>query len=183
MPGAIPDQASRAAQPASMSALPPVKTFSTPTPAQPLRSNADISRDFLELAFRLESGRDLPVFTRFEQPITIRVTGAAPATLMPDLTRLVYRLNTEAGLRVSLTRSEQANITIQAVTRAQIRKNLPHAACFVVPNITDISQYRAARRSSRANWGLLRDRNQMAVFVPSDASPQEVRDCLHEELA
>lgn len=183
VPGAIPDQASRAAQPASISSLPPIKTFSTPTPVRSQRSNADISRDFLELAFKLESGRELPVFTRFEEPITIRVTGAAPSTLMPDLTRLIYRFNQEAGLRVSLTRSEQANITVQAVTRAQIRRNLPHAACFVVPNITDISQYRAARRTSKANWGLLRKREKMAVFVPSDASPQEVRDCLHEELA
>ncbi|UYV35875.1 DUF2927 domain-containing protein [Rhodobacteraceae bacterium D3-12] len=183
MPGAMPDQASRAAQPAAMSALPPIKTFSTPTPVRPGRSNIDIQRDFLELAFKLESGRELPVLTRFEQPITIRVTGTAPSTLMPDLTRLIYRLNTEAGLRVSLTRAPHANITVQAVTRAQIRKNLPHAACFVVPNITDISQYRAARRSSKANWGLLRKRETMAVFVPSDASPQEVRDCLHEELA
>ena len=183
MPGAVPDQASRAAQPASMSALPPIKTFSTPAPARPLRSNADIARDFLELAFKLESGRELPVFTRFEQPITIRVTGAAPPTLMPDLSRLVYRLNTEAGLQVLLTRQPRANITVQAVTRAQIRRNLPHAACFVVPNITDISEYRAARRSSTANWGLLRKREKMAVFLPSDASPQEVRDCLHEELA
>ena len=183
MPGAIPDQASRAAQPAAMSALPPVKTFATPTPAPPQRSNADIARDFLELAFRLESGRDLPVFTRFEQPITIRVTGTAPATLMPDLTKLVYRLNAEAGLNVSITTAPDAKITVQAVTRAQIRKNLPTAACFVVPNISDISEYRSARRSSKANWGLLRKREKMAVFVPSDASPQEVRDCLHEELA
>ena len=42
MPGAIPDQATRAAQPAPMSALPPIKTFSTPTPARPQRSNDDI---------------------------------------------------------------------------------------------------------------------------------------------
>ncbi|WP_137701979.1 DUF2927 domain-containing protein [Marimonas lutisalis] len=183
MPGAAPDTASRAAQPAAMSALPPLKTFTTPTPSRPQRSNADIARDFLELAFNLESGRELPVFTRFEQPITIRVTGQAPATLMPDLTKLVYRLNTEAGLRVSLTTSPAANITVQAVTRAQIRRNLPHAACFVVPNIDDISEYRSARRTTKANWGLLRKREKMAVFVPNDASPQEVRDCLHEELA
>ncbi|MDQ2095183.1 DUF2927 domain-containing protein [Rhodalgimonas zhirmunskyi] len=183
MPGAMPDQASRAAQPAAMSTLPPLKSFARPTPARPGRSNADIARDFLELAFRLESGRDLPVLTRFEEPISIRVTGAAPPTLLPDLSKLVYRLNTEARLKVTLTSSPDANITVQAVSRAQIRKALPHAACFVVPNITDISQYRAARRSSKANWGLLRKRNKMAVFVPNDAAPQEVRDCLHEELA
>ncbi|MGB0440338.1 MAG: DUF2927 domain-containing protein, partial [Paracoccaceae bacterium] len=30
---------------------------------------------------------------------------------------------------------------------------------------------------------LLEERSRLAVFLPSDASPQEVRDCLHEELA
>jgi len=29
----------------------------------------------------------------------------------------------------------------------------------------------------------LRTREQLAIFLPNDASPQEVRDCLHEELA
>ena len=183
VPSAIPDQVTRAAPPPAFSNLPPVKTFVVPDPVQPLRSNADIARDFLDLAFRLESGRDLRILTRFEQPISIRVTGTAPATLMPDLNRLVFRLRSEAGLPVSLTQSEHANITVQAVSRARIRRNLPYAACFVVPNITDISQFRAARHSARANWGLLRRREKVAIFLPSDASPQEVRDCLHEELA
>lgn len=182
MPGAVPHTPSRAAQDI-VSGLPPIKTFPRATPTRPARSNADIARDFIELSFMLESGRDLPVLTRFEQPITIRVTGAPPATLMPDLSRLVHRLQTEAGLNVRLTNDPNANITVQAVSRAEIRKNLPQAACFVVPNISDISQYRAARRTSRANWSLLRKREKLAVFLPNDSSPQEVRDCLHEELA
>ncbi|WP_322865553.1 DUF2927 domain-containing protein [Aquicoccus sp. G2-2] len=183
MPGPVPDQATRAAPPENAMALPPIKTFATPDPTRPQRSNVDIARDFLDLSFRLESGRDLPVLTRFTQPISIRVTGAVPTTLMPDLRRLVYRLKHEAGLQVALTNAPSASITIQAITRAQIRKTLPQAACFVVPNITSIAQYPAARRSPKANWALLRKRTQMAVFVPSDAAPQEVRDCLHEELA
>jgi hypothetical protein len=183
MPGPVPDQATRAAPPETTSALPAIKTFSTPEPTRPQRSNIDIAQDFLDLSFRLESGRDLPVLTRFTQPISIRVTGVVPPTLMTDLRRLIHRFRHEAGLQVALTDGPTASITIQAITRAQIRKNLPQAACFVVPNITNISQYPAARHSPKANWGLLRKRTQMAVFVPSDAAPQEVRDCLHEELA
>lgn len=183
MPGNMADTPSRGFVQESVSGMPPLKSFTTPKPARPTRSNIDIARDFLELSFSLESGRELPALTRFEQPISVRVTGAPPATLLPDLTRLVYRLKTEARLNVGLTKSADANITIQAVSRADIRKNLPHAACFVVPNISDISEYKAAKRTSKTNWALLRNREKLAIFVPNDASPQEVRDCLHEELA
>lgn len=182
MPGAPNEMPSRAALTVGTN-LPAMKVFSVPRPVPSQRSNTDIARDFIELSFKLESGRDLPILTRFEGPISIRVTGAAPASLVGDLNRLIHRLRTEAGLDVRLTQSDTANITIQAVSRAEIRKALPQAACFVVPNIDRLSQYRAARRSQKANWGLLRKREKLAIFLPNDSSPQEVRDCLHEELA
>lgn len=183
MPGNISDTPSRGFVQESSLGLPPLKSFNVTAAQAPLRSNTDIARDILELSFHLESGRELPVLTRFEGPISIRVTGAPPATLLPDLTRLIYRFQSEARLNVSLTNAPDANITVQAVSRADIRKNLPHAACFVVPNISDIAEYKAARRSAKTNWALMRQRDRLAVFVPNDASPQEVRDCLHEELA
>jgi hypothetical protein len=62
------------------STFPPMKTFGAPRPIRPVKSNSNLALDFIELSFRLESGRDLPVFTRFEEPITVRVTGAPPAT-------------------------------------------------------------------------------------------------------
>jgi hypothetical protein len=163
--------------------LPPMKVFASPRPAAPQRSNQDIARDFLDLSFRLESGRELPILTRFETAITVRVTGKPPANLQPDLSRLLYRLRSEARIDISQTSDANANITIEVVDRATIRRHLPQAACFVVPNITSIKQYRAARRSSRSNWSMMRNREHLAIFLPGDASPQEVRDCLHEELA
>jgi hypothetical protein len=166
------------------STFPPMKTFGAPRPVRPLKSNNDLALDFIELSFRLESGRDLPVFTRFEEPITVRVTGAPPATLGSDLTKLLHRLRTEARVEISqVAPSTQANVTIEAVSRADIRKVLPHAACFVVPNISSISEYRSARRTAKTNWANLQKREKLAIFLPNDASPQEVRDCLHEELA
>ncbi|SFM12815.1 Protein of unknown function [Shimia aestuarii] len=163
--------------------LPPMKSFATPQPAQPARSNRDIARDFLDLSFELESGRSLDTLTRFEGPITLRVTGKAPPAMMPDLNRLIARLRNEARIDIRLVRDASANITIQAVSRREIRKALPQAACFVVPNISSLSQYRSARRNASTNWALLESREKIALFVPNDASPQETRDCLHEELA
>lgn len=95
----------------------------------------------------------------------------------------MYRLRTEAGIDITLTKEKSANITIQAVSRSDIRRSLPQAACFVAPNISSLSQYRSSRRSAKTNWALMENRQKVAIFLPNDTSPQEVRDCLHEELA
>jgi len=181
-PGPSSEMPSRAATHES-STMPAMKSFTAPRPTPVLRSNRDIQRDFMDLTFQLESGRNLPYFTRFEQPITVRVTGAPPPTLILDLNRLLHRLRSEAGIDISRVQSGDANITIESVTRSDIRRHLPKAACFVVPNISRLSQYRAARLSRATNWSMLTKREKLAVFIPNDSSPQEVRDCLHEEVA
>lgn len=180
-----PDNAvvSRAAVDAVPSSLPAMKNFATHYPQAVPRSNNDLSLDFIELAFRMESGKDLRIFTRFEGPVTIRVTGAPPATLGPDLGRLISRLRSEARIDISPTTSPDANITIEAVSRSKIRQVLPQAACFVAPNVSSINEYKKARRTAQTNWSLMTTRKHVAIFVPNDASPQEVRDCLHEEVA
>jgi hypothetical protein len=165
------------------SSLPAMKVFSVPRP-QPVRtSNADLVRDFMDLSMGLESGRALDVFTRFEGPITVRLMGSVQPTVPSDLDRLLYRLRTEAGIDITATTATDANITINAVSRAEIQRFLPQAACFVVPNVSTLGEYRQARRSNRVNWGRITGRSRLAIFLPNDSSPQEARDCLHEELA
>ncbi|WP_371054426.1 DUF2927 domain-containing protein [Rhodosalinus sp. K401] len=163
--------------------LPPAKQFSAARPDAPARSNADIARDFLDLAFTLESGRPVPVFTRFEEPITLRVTGRADPALARDLRDLLRRLRDEAGIDIRLTRGPEANITIESVPGARIRSVLPQAACFVVPNVSSLSDYARNRRSARTAWSELPTRKRVGIFLPADISGQEARDCLHEELA
>jgi hypothetical protein len=165
------------------STLPPMKAFTRPRPAPPTRSNREIADDFLSLHFNLESGRDLPALTRFEAPITVKVTGTPSPTLIPDLDRLLARLRREAGIDIRRIGSGEANVTIEAVSRADIRRALPEAACFVVPNVRSLAEYRRLRRSPQINWSLLERRETIGIFVPADTPPQEVRDCLHEELA
>ncbi|MCK0148732.1 DUF2927 domain-containing protein [Marivita sp. S6314] len=163
--------------------LPPMKIFSVPRPQPVQASNIDLARDFMDLAMGLESGRSLDVFTRFEGPITVRLIGDAQSSVPSDLNRLLHRLRTEAGIDITATTDKSANITINAVSRAEIQRFLPQAACFVVPNVSTLSEYRKMRRSNRVNWGRITDRTRLAIFLPNDSSPQEARDCLHEELA
>jgi len=174
--------AARAAMP-QPGTLPEMKVFSGTRPEPPQRANRDILRDFLDLSFQMESGRALPYFSRFEGPVTVRLTGAPPATLVTDLDRLIGRLRTEAGLDIRRVTNGDANITIEAVSRARIRRSVPTAACFVVPNVSRLAEYRQARRLSLTDWTQVRTRTKIAIFLPADSSPQEARDCLHEELA
>ncbi len=169
----------------SDSTFPPIKAFSVAQPTAPQRANADIARDFLALSFRLEDGRRLPHFTRFDDPIRVRVVGdRIPATLQPDLTRLIARLRNEAGIDIQQTADPRvANVTIQAVKRESIKRTLPTAACFVGLNVSDIKEFRRKRRSVDTSWSRIKKREKVALFIPYDETPQEIRDCLHEELA
>jgi hypothetical protein len=163
--------------------LPPIKTFAARAPRAQRIANAHLVEDFLQLSFEMESGRQLATFTRFEGPITLNTTGSAAPTLEADLRILLARLKSEAGIDIRRTQDRNASITIDSVPRRAIQRVLPQAACFVVPNVSSLSEFRGARRNPKTNWTTLKERTRLAIVLPNDASPQEVRDCLHEELA
>ncbi len=163
--------------------LPPAKTFTRAFPMPPGRSNANIAADFVSLHFALEGGAKLPVFTRFETPITVRLTGSPTPSMQRDLTQLLTRLRREAGIDIQQISDGTANITIEAVSQAEIHEILPQAACFVVPNSSSFEEYRRNRRKQISSWSRLRSRERLGIFIPYDVSPQEKRDCLHEEIA
>ncbi len=163
--------------------LPPMRLFAAHAGAAPSRSNDEIAQDFLDLSFRMESGRSIPIMTRFEGPISVRVAGDVPASLVPDLRALLTRLNTEAGIDIFLTGAPEAAVTIEAIPRAELVGAVPRAACFVVPRVSSWAEFRAARHTPMVDWSTLTRRDRAVIFVPSDVAPQEIRDCLHEELA
>lgn len=163
--------------------LPPMRVFDGTGRPSPSRPNAEIARDFMDLAFRMESGRMVVRFTRFEEPISVRVAGQAPPSLTPDLQALLARLRSEAGIDIFLTGAPRAAITVEAVPRAELSAAVPRAACFVVPRVSSWEEFKQVRRSPAVDWTTLERRDRAAVFVPSDVAPQEIRDCLHEELA
>lgn len=152
------------------------------TPFQP-RTNTSLARDFMELTFSLETGRTLPRLTRFEGPVTVRMTGPIPPSAHDDLAQLLARLRAEAGIAISDRPGADNAITVEFLPRRKMQALVPNAACFVAPNVTGWQDYRRARRSARVDWAKLTVRDQVSVFIPSDSTPQEVRDCLHEEIA
>ena len=163
--------------------MPKMHAFTASVPVPATRANAEIAQDFIDLSFQMESGRTLPTLTRFEGPITVRVTGPAPATLTQDLEGLLTRLRNEAGLPINATTDNAASITIEAVPQETLQRAAPRAACFVVPRVSSWQEYLQVRRTAQVDWTTLTTRQTASIFLPADAAPQEIRDCLHEELA
>ncbi|PVA08097.1 DUF2927 domain-containing protein [Thalassorhabdomicrobium marinisediminis] len=163
--------------------LPPMRSFAGDRVTTPTRSNREIGKDFMDLSFQMESGRPVTRLTRFETPISVRVTGQVPPSLTPDLRALLGRLRDEAGIDIFMTGAESAAITVEAIPRAVLNKAVPRAACFVVPRVSSWAEFKSVRRTPTVDWTTLERRDRATVFVPSDVAPQEIRDCLHEELA
>ncbi|PWE33987.1 ATP-dependent transcriptional regulator [Maritimibacter sp. 55A14] len=164
--------------------LPEMKLFGTPPRETPARANADIARDFLDLAFEMESGRAIPRLTRFTEPVTVAVVAGAPDSLRHDLDRLMARLTDEAGISMRHIRpGETPNIVIETLPRRELQRAVPQAACFVVPRVSSWAEFLRNRRGGQLDWTTLARRERTAIFIPADVSPQEVRDCLHEEIA
>ncbi len=176
-----PDTAQRRAVPTAD--LPAMRLFAPDPAPPPRRSNAAIAQDLLALQFRMESGRELTQLTRFDGPVTVAMTGQVPPTAPGELSRLIERLRREAGLDIAVVGEGPASITVEFLPRAKLQRLVPQAACFVAPRVSSWSEYRRARRSAKVDWTTLERRERVAVFVPSDTSPQEIRDCLHEEIA
>ena len=163
--------------------FPDMRRFDAESPGRPTRPNSEIALDFIDLAFRMENGRKLPVFTRFDGPVTVRVAGDISETMIVDLEALLDRIRREAHIDIRRTEAIGANIVIEAVPARDLSRVAPNAACFVVPRVGNWDELRAARNTGRLDWGTVRQRENAAIFLPGDASPQEIRDCLHEELA
>ncbi len=156
--------------------------FGAPRPFAPERHNAQIAQDVLELGFRLESGREIPQFSRFEGPVGLRLQGTIPPLGVIETDRLVERLRREAQL--DIRRGDAAStIVIEFVPRATMRRVVPEAACFILPNVTSWEEFRAAPRSARLDWTQVVQREKVLVVAPADTTVQEMRDCLHEEVA
>ena len=118
--------------------LPPMKVFSNQSSLPTRHSKSSLARDFLELSYQMESGRPVPVMTRFQCQITMRVTGDARENLAPDLSRLISWIRTEAVLDISQgPRNRDANITIHASPQRQLQGLVQQAACFVVPRVSN----------------------------------------------
>ncbi len=166
--------------------MPSMASFGAPNPTPPFRSNIAIAEDILDLSFAMETGRQLETISRFEGPISVTIAPGAPENLSIDLGRLLGRMRREARIDISqvpFSSEQNASVTIETLPRARMQRVVPQAACFVVPRISSWSEFRSQRGQRSLDWTTLQTRERVAVFIPNDVSPQEMRDCLHEEVS
>ena len=164
--------------------LPAMRSFTNHRPLPPQRSNVEMARDFLDLSFQLESGNSLPRFTRFDGPITIALAGHISPHADRELDALLTRLRREAGIDISrVGNGAPARIVVEGITRADLARAVPEAACFVLPTSITWEEFRNNARRRDLSWSKLNERDAVTVFIPVDIAPQEIRDCLHEEIA
>lgn len=148
-------------------------------------SNSDIAQDFLDLTFALETGKKLTGLLKFEGDIGVMLHGNLAPNYRPELTNLINRLRREAQVPINETASkDQANIHVHAISKQDISRVFPGAACFIVPGVRDWDEFRGRSRTrGETRWSALNRLNVISVFLPADGAPQDIRDCFHEEIA
>jgi len=166
--------------------VPEVSSVRFPPASLPLgvaQSNRELAEDFLDLTFGLESGEALEGLLRYEAPVRVYMSSPGLASYRGDLEALLARLRREAGIDIAETRdASAAQIRIEAVPSAQIGRVFPTAACFIVPGETDWRSFMRRRSDGRLRWGEQDQLRGAAIFLPLDTTPQDVRDCLNEEI-
>lgn len=169
---AIPDNLSNAAFPPQI------------LPRGVARSNQALAEDFLDLTFALERGDRLPGLLRHEGPIRVHLRPGPLQAYAGDLENLLARFRAEAGLDIaSVPNAAAANIHIDGVTIRELQRVDPGAACFIIPRVRSWEEFRNRSSRSRVRWSEQGTLTTIGIFIPSDTFPQDIRDCLHEELA
>ncbi|MEM9197107.1 MAG: DUF2927 domain-containing protein [Pseudomonadota bacterium] len=155
------------------------------TPGPVAQANRDIARSFVRLVFQRESGVTLKGLLRFETPVRVALSGAGLAAYETELDTLIARLQREAGIDIArVARAADANILIATAPRARLDEVFPGAECFVSPRKLSWRQFRVELAADRLpGWDELGELTEAAIYIPDDAGPQDVRDCLEEELA
>jgi hypothetical protein len=147
------------------------------------RSNREIAEDFLDLTFALESGEKLDGLLRYEVPIRVHLASPELDPYRGDLEELLARLRDEGGIDIAETDdAATAQIIIEAVPSTEISRVYPTAACFIVPGENSWKGFLKSRPDARLRWSNQRELQGAAIFLPVDTTPQDVRDCLNEEI-
>ena len=149
------------------------------------RSNVDLAADFLDLTFELENGERLQRLLKYDGPVRVALRSPGLRTYQPEISTLLRRIRREAAIDIAETSDPaRAQIHVHAISRARISRSFPGAACFIVPGVTTWEEFRNPPNGRQTTvWSSLEKLTVTSIFIPSDSTPQDTRDCLHEEIA
>ena len=148
------------------------------------RSNLDLAEDFLDLTFELESGEKLKHLLKYETPVRVYLASPALAEYRPDLDRApraAARRGRDRHLRDRAIRGARISSSRRCRRRRSPRSFRPRPVSSCRARPTGAGSCGASPRHGCA--GPTRTTlERAAIFLPLDTTPQDVRDCLSEEI-
>ncbi len=169
----------------ALAPLPSFPVLGAALPAGNTRyGNDSLARLFVTLAGEFEWDVQRPNLVRFEQPIRVRLEGPGAQAFESFLTRYLAQMRREAGVDIHPAEAgEAANLHVRIIDGRSFGRTVHGAAC--ITTVGDIPWARFAADPERYGARALAAATRLeaaTVFIPDDAPPYLVRNCLLEEI-
>lgn len=144
--------------------------------------NRSLANLFVTLTHELEWDTARPNLVRYEEPVTLGVTGAGGQAYLGFLDRFLAQLRENTGISIHRGAGAQ-NLVVRFVSGQDFRARVPQNFCVVAPGLISWERFRdnPVRHGTRA-YEAQRAMTGMTIFIPDNAAPYIVRSCLIEEI-
>jgi len=163
--------------------LPPFPKLGTALPAgHTAYDSAGLARLFTLMTHELEGQTRRAQLVRYEAPISVGMEGAGAERFGAFLDRYLDQLRQNADIAIHRGAAPN-NLHVRFVDGARFARTVPGAVCVIAGGDLDWARF-AADPLKAGVWAVaLAERiDQMTIFIPDDARPHQVRNCLLEEV-
>lgn len=169
-------------EPYRTAAQPPVESYKAALPAGTTAyDNTDLTRLFVQLTMRLESGEALRGLQRFEAPVNVGITGDAAELYLPFLREFLAEIRARTGIDIS-SGPPPHNLLIRMVPGEEMLP-MSLAQCFILSSQPTWEAYTADPEryddEVLSHDGAL---TRVGIFIPDTLEPFKVRECIVEEV-
>ena len=175
--------AAQAPMSAPVAALPAAPPLGAALPAGTTAiGNDSLAGLFTIMAHEIEGNARRPHLVRYEAPVRVVLEGTRGAGYAPFLRGYLNELRNHAGIDIALG-AGSGNLVVRFVDDDRLARVAPGAICVIAAGNVDWGRFAAdpLRASAEAIAEATRI-DLMTIFVPGDAPPYRVRNCLLEEI-
>lgn len=143
--------------------------------------NESLARLLVVLAHETEWGAPRPHLVRYETPVSVALEGAVATAYVQFLDGFLAEVRAETGIEI--TRGNPPNLFVRFIDGQRFDSVLRTAYCVTAQGDTSWDEFAAdpSGRGAKALAGA-REIGRMTVFMPDNAPPYLVRNCLLEEI-
>jgi hypothetical protein len=144
--------------------------------------NASLARLFASLTHEVEWGAWRRHLLRYEVPIVVALEGQGVRGHLSFVDQFLGQLARNGGVEIA-SGAGPANLHIRLVDGPRFERLLPGAVCIVAQGDVSWDAFAADPQHYGAGTLLAAERiEQMTIFIPGNAPPYLVRNCLMEEV-